>query len=147
MKRGLACERFEIKSSRFGAATRPLEDVDLPRDDLARLDDVDLVASLRGFSTIDLILALNESRASLFRFDSHSASRSAAICFMVRPLLTDMSSSFFEIGFALDPVLMINQFFPPSPRMRTSVHSPFAFWPSSTRCSRPSRRALSGCSP
>src|SRR5437868_780102 len=42
--------------------------------------------------------ALNEA-FSFARLDCHSASRSDAICFIVRPVLADCSSRFFEIGF------------------------------------------------
>jgi hypothetical protein len=40
------------------------------------------------------------------RFDCHSASAAAAICFIVRPLLTDSSSRFFERGFIPPAVFM-----------------------------------------
>src|SRR6266478_3242810 len=86
-------------------------------------------ALMRAFN-VDLALVSFSSR-----FDCHSASRSFAICFIVRPVLTDWSSSFFEGGFALPPVFKISHWFfsPSRPRIRTSVHSPCAFLPASTR--------------
>src|ERR1041385_757444 len=51
------------------------------------------------------------------RFDCHSASFWAAICAIVRPVFTDSSSRFFEIGFRLSPLFKSNHcVFPPSIR-------------------------------
>src|SRR6266536_2690727 len=63
------------------------------------------------------------------------AARSFAICLILRPVLTDLSSSFLEIGLASAPVFKISHWFfsLSRPRMRTSVHSPLTFLPSRTR--------------
>ena len=88
--------------------------------------------------------ALNES-FSFTRLDCHSASRADAICFIVRPVLTDSSSRFFEIGFTPPAVFIKSHwFFPSWGRMRMSAHSPLAFSPCKIIWNLPLRTASTG---